>query len=120
MSPACAPAQDLPTGIGEINRTCFRGEQSHDLPQREVQDFVEIERLRGDGGNCVKSVQFAVAATNFVVRSALFRSVHQEPLITLKAAFGIPRGKTAFHRVQDCAVFATEGNLKVANVTSRL
>ena len=106
MSPARAAAQHLSARIGQVNRPGLGGEQRHYLAQGQVQNFIQIKRLRGNCGDGIERIQLAIAAADFIVGPALLGRVHQEALISFQLAFGITRGKAAFHRVQDGSVFA--------------
>ena len=102
--------------VGEINRAALGAEQRDDLAQGEIQDFVEIERLRRHHGHGVERVEFAVAAAHLVFGAALLGRVENKSLIALDVAAGIACGKAAFDCQQDRAVFAAQRYFKVADV----
>jgi hypothetical protein len=73
-------------GVGKIYRSALRAKQRNHLPQRQVEDFIEIEGLRCHHRHRVQRVEFTVAAAHFVFGSALLGHVQNESLI----AFDFP------------------------------
>ena len=54
-------------------------QQRNHLPQSQVQNFVQVERLRGNDRHRVQRIQFAVPPANFILSPFLFRDIEQEP-----------------------------------------
>ena len=119
-APGGAAAISWRVGIGKIDRPALGAEQRDDLAQGEVQNFVEIERLRGHHGHGVERVQFAIAAAHFVFGAALLGHVEDESLVALDLSRGVARGEAAFDGQQERAVFAAQRDFEIADVVVSL
>ena len=86
LSPAGAAAESGLIRVAQIDRTGLGAQQRNHLAQREVQDFVQIERLGGDDRHGIQRIQLAVAAADFVFGALLLRHVEQEALVALDLA----------------------------------
>ena len=115
-APGGAAAIGGVVGVGKVDRAALGRKQRHDLTQRQVQDFVEIEGLRRHHGHGVERVQFAIAAPHLVFGAALFRHVEDEALVALDVSGAIAPGEAAFDRQQKRAVLAAQGHVEIANV----
>ena len=94
--------------VAEIDRTGLRAQQRDHLTQRQVQNFVQVEGLRGDDRHRIQRIQFAIAAANLVFGALLLGHVEQEALVALDFAGGVAGRETALHRGEQCAVLAAQ------------
>ena len=101
---ARAPTRAPPEGAirfrCQIDRACLRPKQRDHLAQRQVQNFIQIERLRRDDCHRVERVQLTIAPPHLVFRAFLLRDVENEALIALNLSSRIARCKTALRHCQ--------------------
>ena len=95
-APGGAAAISCGVGIGEVDGPALGAEQRDYLAQGEVENLVEIERLRGHHGHGVERVEFAVAAPHFLFGAALLGHVEHESLVALDFSRGVALWRSCF------------------------
>ena len=73
----------------------------HHLPQCQVQNFIQIERLRRHHRHRIQRIQFPVAPPHLIFGAALLGHVQHESLVAFDIAGRVTRGKAAFNAPAD-------------------
>ncbi len=108
LSPTGAAAEGGFVGVAKIDRTGLRAQQRDHLAQREVQNFVQIERLGGDDRHGIQRIQFAIAAADFIFGALLLGHIEQEALVALDLSFRVAGGEAALHGAEQGSILAAQ------------
>src|SRR5215470_7423160 len=106
--------------LGKVNRAGLCAEERNYLTQSKIENLVEIEALGGNHSHRIESVQFPIAAMNFIFRFLLFSYVKQKALVAIDSAGAVAGGEAAFVSRELRSVFAAKIDLEIADEIVRL